>query len=191
MVLLVLGLALFALAHGLKIHAPSARARFVGQIGELPVRGAATAALLGATALMAIGYQQAPFVNVWTPPAFLTHVNNLLMVLAIASFTAGPIRGHVRHWIRHPQLTGVKIWAVAHLLVNGDLASIVLFGGLLGWAVAAMIGVNRRDGKGPKPGPGTLAGNLIHGGVTLLVLIGVGLAHNWLGVWPFAGSPPA
>lgn len=191
MALLVLGLVLFALAHGLKIHAPAARARFAGQMGEMPVKLAATVALIAATALIVLGYQQAPFINVWTPPAFLTHLNNLLMVVAIGVFVAGGIKGHVRHWIRHPQLTGVKIWALAHLVVNGDLASILLFGGILAWAVAAMIGVNKRDGKGPKPGPGTMKGNLIHLGVTLALVVGVGMAHNWLGVWPFAGSPPA
>ncbi|MEO1601034.1 MAG: NnrU family protein [Pseudomonadota bacterium] len=190
MFLLVLGMALFVLAHGLKIHAPSSRERFVGQMGEMPVRGAAAVAIFASVVLIVLGYQQAPFVNIWTPPAWATHLNNLLMVIAIGVFIAGTFKSHIRHWIRHPQITGVKIWAVAHLLVNGDLASIILFGGMLGWAVAAMIGVNKRDGKGPKPAAGTMKGNLIHAGVTVALVIGVALAHNWAGVWPFAGSPP-
>ncbi|MEM9145595.1 MAG: NnrU family protein [Pseudomonadota bacterium] len=191
MALLILGMVLFALTHGLKIHAPSLRARFVGQIGELPIKGAAAVALLGAMVLIVLGYQQAPYVAVWTPPLWTTHLNNLLMVLAVAVYIAGGIKSRVRHWIRHPQLTGTKIWALAHLLVNGDLASIILFGGMLAWAVAAMIGLNARDGKGPKPGPGTALGNGIHLVATLVIVAVIGLLHNWAGVWPFAGDPPA
>jgi uncharacterized membrane protein len=191
MVLLVLGLALWFAAHGLKIHAPARRAALVAQYGEMPVKGAMALLLIVSVVLMVKGYQGADFVNLWFPPAWTVHLNNLLMLVALGVYTAAPFKGHVRHWIRHPQLAGVKIWALAHLLVNGDLASVVLFGGLLGWAVLAMIGINRRDGKGPKPAPGTMLGNLLHAGVTVVLLVAIGWVHNWLGVWPFPGTAPA
>jgi len=187
MTLLILGLALWYLAHGVKIFAPGARAGLAQRFGEGAVKGGAALALLASVALMVIGYQQAPFETVWFPPGFLVHVNNLLMLLAVALFTAGAFKGHLRHWVRHPQLTGFKTWAVAHLLVNGDLASIVLFGGLLAWGVLALIGINKRDGKGPKPAPGTLTGNILHLAVAGGVFVAVALAHHHLGVWPFAG----
>ncbi|MEL6482604.1 MAG: NnrU family protein, partial [Pseudomonadota bacterium] len=100
----------------------------------------------------------------------------------------GGLKGHVASWIRHPQLTGVKIWAVAHLLVNGDLASVILFGGLLAWAVVALIMINKRDGKGPKPEPQGLKANLIHAGISVVAFLVITGVHNWAGVYPFAGG---
>ena len=190
MIQILLGLALWSAAHGLKIHASARRAALVAKHGEGPLKGGVAVLILASVALMVWGYQSAGWTNVWFPPAWTVHLNNLLMVVALGIYSAGAFRGHVRHWIRHPQLIGVKTWAIAHLIVNGDLASIVLFGGLLAWAVVAVIGLNRRDGKGEKPGPGTLTGNLLHGGVTLVLLVGVGYVHYWLGVWPFPGTPP-
>lgn len=185
MALLVAGLLLFVVAHGLKIHAPAARARLVGQIGEMPVKIGMTVALVLSVILMAKGYAMATPTILWTSPAWTVHLNNLLMLIAIGVFIAGKIPSVVRTKIRHPQLTAVKIWSLAHLLVNGDVPSLVLFGGMLAWAVAAMIGVNKRDGKGRKPTEHTLAGSAIHAGATLGVFVAVALAHNWLGVYPF------
>jgi uncharacterized membrane protein len=187
MLLLILGLALWFAAHGLKIHAPARRHALAERYGDTSVKGGVALLLLGSVALMVLGYQRADYIAVWTPPGWTVHLNNLLMVLAVAIYIAGGIRGHVRHWIRHPQLTGVKTWAIAHLLVNGDLASMILFGGLLAWGVVALIGINKRDGKGPKPAPGTLTGNLIHVGATVVVFLAIGGVHNYLGVWPFPG----
>lgn len=191
MLLLIAGMVLWTLAHGLKIHAPARRAALVAKYGEGPVKIGAMLALIAAFAMIVIGYQRADYVALWTPPGWTVHLNNLAMVLALGVYAAGPIPSRVRHWIRHPQLTGTKIWAAAHLLVNGHLAALILFGGMLAWAVAAVIGINKRDGKGPKPGPGTLLGNIGHVVVALVLTAAVGWAHNWLGVWPFAGDPPA
>lgn len=188
MFLLITGLVLFWAAHALKIHAPSKRAELAARFGEGSVKGAATAALIGSVALMVVGYQSADFIAVWTPPGFLVHVNNLLMVVAILVFIAGSMKSWVRDKVRHPQLTGVKIWCLAHLLVNGDLASILLFGGMLAWAVVTMIAVNKRDGKPPRPAVGTPVGTVIHVVVALVLVVVVALAHNYFGVWPFAGG---
>ncbi|MGF1502982.1 MAG: NnrU family protein [Paracoccaceae bacterium] len=190
MPLLVLGLALWVLAHGLKIHAPAARARLAARLGEGTVKIGATAALALSLALMVIGYQSADYVALWTPPGWTVHLNNLLMVFAIGIYGAAAFNSYPRHVIRHPQLIGVKVWAVAHLAANGHLAAVILFGGLLAWAVVAVIAINKRDGKGPLPGPGSLKGNAIHLVLTLVGVAAIGWVHNWLGVWPFAGDPP-
>ena len=75
------------------------------------------------------GLPRASSAPVWTPPAFLTHVNNLLMIFAVYLYAASGMKTRITGVIRHPQLTAVKTWAVAHLLVNGDIASIVLLAG--------------------------------------------------------------
>lgn len=187
MTLLILGLVLWTLAHGVKIHAPARRAALAADYGEGVVKGAFALAILASVALMVVGYQRADFVNLWVPPAWTTHLNNLLMVIAVAVYSAGAIPGHVRAWVRHPQLAGVKIWALAHLLVNGDLASVVLVGGLLAWAVVAMIAINKRDGKPAKPAPGPLKWDALHAGVTVVAFGAISWVHNWLGVWPYPG----
>jgi len=187
MTLLILGLALWALAHGVKVHAPERRAQLAADLGEWPVKLGFAVLILAAVALMVLGYQRAAFVNLWYPPGWTVHLNNLLMLIAVAVYTAGGIPGHMRAWVRHPQLAGVKIWATAHLLVNGDLASVVLFGGLLAWGVVTMIGVNRRDGKPAKPAPGPLKWDLLHLGVTVVAFGAIAWLHDYLGVWPYPG----
>lgn len=188
MTTLILGLALWWAAHLFKVLRPAQRARLDARLGKGPARGAMAAAILAALVLMIVGYRQAGFVNVWHPPAFLIHVNNLLMLVAVVFMTAGGIRSGVRTRIRHPQLTAVKTWAVAHLLVNGDLASILLFGGLLAWALVAVIAINRRDGAWERPAPATARGWLILAGVAIGVFAVIATVHNLLGVSPFPGG---
>ncbi|MEM9045638.1 MAG: NnrU family protein [Pseudomonadota bacterium] len=187
MILLIAGIALFFAAHGLKIHMPSPRAKLVSKFGQGPVRLIMTVLMIGAVAMIVVGYQQAPFINVWYPPAWAYHLNNLLMLIAIVVFISAGPKSWIADKIRHPQLIGTKIWSVAHLLVNGDLASIVLFGGLLAWAVSAMIGVNKRDGKSARTPTGTLLGTAINLVAGVVLMGAVGWVHNYFGVWPFGG----
>lgn len=183
MTLLILGLALWALAHLFKRLAPDARAK-LGTGG----RGLVALALVASVVLMVLGYRMAAFIPVWSPPAFLIHVNNLLMVLAFWIFGSSAAKGAKAwpaHRIRHPQLTAVKTWALAHLLVNGDLASILLFGGLLAWAVVEVIVINRAvPGWTPPPHAGKRT--YIRLAVITLALVALVTAvHSALGVWPF------
>lgn len=187
MVLLILGLALWWASHLVKIMAPGVRARGVASIGEGPWKGLISLTTLAAIALMTVGYQNADTAVLWTAPSWLWHLNNLLMVVAVVVFLAGSFASPVRRRIRNPQLTGVKIWAVAHLLVNGDVASLVLFGGILAWAVVAVIGTKRRDGPRehvPDSSMGGLAMHLAASAAVFVVAIGI---HTWLGVPPFPG----
>jgi uncharacterized membrane protein len=180
MILLLIGLALWWGAHLFKRLAPAARAR----LGD-PGKGLVTIALVASIVLMVIGYRGAEFIPVWTPPAFLVHVNNLLMILAFYLYAASGAKTWITTKIRHPQLTGFKAWAVAHLLVNGDLAAIVLFGGLLAWAVVTVIILNRAAREWIPPGP-VPARKEITALVATLVVVGIVMGiHNWLGVQPW------
>lgn len=180
MTLLILGLLLWWASHLFKRLAPDARAR-MGDAGK----GVVAIASLAAIALMVIGYRGADVVVLWSPPAFLTHVNNLLMILAIYLFVSSGAKTWITTKIRHPQLTAVKTWAVAHLLVNGDLASVVLFGGMLAWAVVSVILINRATGTW-EPEHGWPVKNEVQAVVgTVVVLAVVSWIHAWLGYWPF------
>jgi uncharacterized membrane protein len=180
MFLLILGLVLWSGAHFMKRIAPDARA----QLGD---RGKAVlgVAILLSVVLMVLGYRSAPFIEVWTPPAFLTHLNNLLMILAFYLYAASGAKTAITRKIRHPQLTAVKTWAVAHLLVNGDLASIILFGGLLAWAVVSVILINRAQCDWLRPAPVPAKKEITAIVATLVVVVIVMLIHNWLGVQPW------
>lgn len=177
---LVLGVALWSGAHLFKRLAPERRAA----MGE-GARGAVAVALLASIVLMVLGYRWADYIHVWSPPSFLTHLNNLLMVLAVYLFAASMLKTAITRRIRHPQLTAVKTWALAHLLVNGSLAAIVLFGGLLAWAVVAVILINRAQRSWQRPAPASGATEAMAVGAALIGTVIIGTIHNWLGVWPY------
>jgi len=188
MTLLIIGLALWWVGHLFPIYRRADRARLIARLGERPYKGLFVLVSIAAIALMVIGYRRAEFVNLWYPPAWTVHLNTLLMLLAVALMAARDFRSGLRRYIRHPMLTGVKTWAVAHLLVNGDLASVVLFGGMLGWAVVAVIGSNRRDGAWVKPAEGTTKGAVIHAVATVVVFaLIIGIHGPLLGVRPIPG----
>lgn len=179
MTLLILGLLLWSGAHFLKRIAPTARAR-MGDAGKGLV---ALLSVLGIVA-MVIGYRGAETVPVWYPPAFLVHVNNLLMLVVFYLFGVGAAKGTTAGWLRHPQLTAVSTWAVAHLLVNGDVASMVLFGGMLLWAVTEMVVINGSK-SWDRPRSVSVAGDFKALGIGLILLAIVAAIHIWLGVNPF------
>ncbi len=187
MTFLILGLVLWTLAHVFKAVAPERRAALTGSLGEGPSKGVFAALIALGLILMIWGYRAAPFVPVWTPPLWGVHLNNLLMLFSVALFGAGKSKGRARSLMRHPQLTAVVIWAGAHLLVNGDVASLVLFGGLAVWALVNMVLINARDGAWVRPEPGPLKGDL-RLAIIALVLYGVIAAiHTWLGYPVFPG----
>ena len=181
MTLLILGVALWWAAHFFKRVAPAQRAA-MGDAG----RGVVTVLLIASVALMYWGYGQAAGGPVWWSrhPA-LVGINNLLMVLAIYFYAASGAKTWITRKVRHPQLTGFKLWAVAHLLVNGDMRSLVLFGGLLAWAVVSVIVINRATPEWTPPAPRPVAKEVVAIVATLVVTVVVMLIHNWLGVQPW------
>ena len=151
MTLLILGLALWWGAHLFKRVAPAARAGMGGQ-----GRAMVTALLLVSLVLMVIGYRGADGAFWWGRSPALVGINNLLMLVSVYLFAASGMKTAVARRLRHPMLTGTLLWSVAHLLVNGDAPSLVLFGGIGLWAVVEMVVLNRVGpwtppvGKGPK-----------------------------------------
>jgi uncharacterized membrane protein len=181
MYLLIAGVLLWAYSHLMKRVTPGFRAGLGDNTGKL----VATVLSLAAIVLMVMGYRQADVVVLWDPPAFLRHINNLLMLIAVWLVNLGASRGVLRTKIRHPMLTAVKTWAIAHLLVNGDLASVILFGGILVWAVLDLILINRMEPVWQRPAPGPVRNDVIYAVVALAVFAAIGWVHNWLGYWPF------
>ncbi len=178
--LLVAGIALWALAHLSIALAAEQRARLIERLGEGPYKGLFSLTLVGALVLIVLGWKAFPSSSLYLPPAELRHLTMLLMPIALILFIAARPPNDIKHYLRHPQLTGVKLWALAHLLANGETRSVILFGGLLAWAVLEVIFINRRDPdwqRPPKVGLGRTAAVIAVG---LAVTVGVMFAHPWI-----------
>lgn len=183
MTLLVLGLVVWSAAHLFKPVMPDARAALAARLGEGPSKGVMAFFIAAGLVLIVIGFKQAPVESVWFPPLWTTHLNNLLMLIAVALLGLGHSKSRARPLVRDPMLTGVLLWAIAHLLVNGDVASIVLFGWMGVWALVEMAFARR---KPVKPAPaGSLAGDIRLAVITLVVFAVIVGIHTWLGYPPF------
>ena len=180
--LLILGVALWWAAHLFKRVMPAQRAA-MGNAG----RGVVALALVASIVLMVIGYRATDFIYVWAPPSFMVHINNLLVLIAIWMMSPAGQKGLLLNKVRHPMLAGFKAWALAHLLVNGDLASIVLFGGLLAWAVVEVIVINKSEPDWTPGKPGTLAKDAMFFVASIVLLAVIGYVHGLLGPSPFPG----
>lgn len=183
MPILILGLILWTVSHLFKRVAPGARAA----LGVGPGKMLVTVLSLSAVVLMVIGYRRAEFDPVYTPLPGMGHLNNLLMLIAVFFLGVPHSKGRVKSMLRHPMLIAVVIWAIAHLLVNGDMASIVLFGWLGLWAVVSMLLINSREGW-TRPAPGPLRGDAINLAISLVVYAVIAGIHIWLGHNPFLGT---
>lgn len=181
MLILILGVALWWAAHLFKRAAPATRAG-LGDRGK----GLVAAALALSVLLMIVGYRMAEGPYWWGASAPLKGINNLLVLLAFYLFAAAGMKTRVTRSLRHPQLTGFALWAFAHLLPNGDLPSFVLFGGLLAWAVAAMVAINRaQPGWTPPAGPFPVKREVMAAVGAVLVFGVVAMVHMGLGYNPF------
>jgi uncharacterized membrane protein len=152
---MISGLVLFLGVHGLPAQR-ELRGRIIGSLGEGGYKiGYSLISILGIV-LIAWGfahYRATGWIDIWNPPKALKHVTVALMLPAVILVVAAFIRGRIYKALKHPMLTGVKLWAAAHLLANGDLGSIILFGSFLGWAVFDRISLKRRADAGGPPIP--------------------------------------
>jgi uncharacterized membrane protein len=184
MVLLVLGILLFAGVHFVPSLAPGLKASWLARLGEGGYKGTFSLLLLASFALMITGWRSAQPEFLYTPSAALRHPAMLLLVLAFLLMAVSSRNSRLKLVIRHPQLTGVTLWGIAHLLLNGDNRSLVLFGGMAVWAVVEMVAINRRDGawvKGTAPSWGAELITLV---ITLVVVAVVVKIHPWLSGMP-------
>ena len=181
MTLLIAGLVLFLGIHTLPML-PATRAGLVSKLGENGYKGLYTLVSFAGFGLIIYGYGLARFDGppiVYDPPFWLRHVTMLLMVPVFVFLVAAYVPSRIKKTLKHPMLVAVKLWAFAHLLANGDLASVLLFGGFLAWAVADRISVKRRG-----PGAGQIAAAAGDPGkYSDVVVILIGLALYGLFVW--------
>ncbi len=126
------------------------------------------------------GSQFSPYVEVWTPPFWLGHWALILVPISIILMVASYLKSVLRRKIRHPQLLAIKLWTLAHLLANGDLASIILFGGLFMWAILSIVLINKRDGAWSPPENLSWKNDILSIVIGLAVSAGIIALHPWL-----------
>jgi len=154
MTLLIIGIIAFLGVHALPTF-PDLRARLIGQWGETGYRIAFSLISIVAFVLLVYGFAKAPVVQVWSPPGWTRWVAIVLMLPAFIFLVAAYVTGQIKAKLKHPFLVAIKTWALAHLIANGDLASIILFGSFLAYAVYDRITLKRRQPTSLFGVPGT------------------------------------
>jgi uncharacterized membrane protein len=155
LLVMILGLMLFFGVHTLTTQR-DLRARFIAWMGEGGYKIFYSLASVAGLALIAWGfgaYRATGWIDVWNPPKAFKHITVALMLPAVILVVASYLRGRIYTTLKHPMLTGIKLWAAAHLLANGDLGSIILFGSFLAWAVFDRISLKHRPDAGAPPIP--------------------------------------
>ncbi|MGV7213579.1 NnrU family protein [Bradyrhizobium sp. UFLA05-112] len=181
LLVMILGLALFFAAHTFTTKR-EARAQAIARLGEGTYKILYALVSLAGLALIVWGfshYRAAGMWNVWEPPTFLKHITVALMLPAVILVVASYIRGRIYATLKHPMLAGIKLWAAAHLLANGDLGSIILFGSFLGWAVYDRISLkHRKDAGGPPIPVGGVTNDLIAVAVGVVAYLALAFAFH-------------
>lgn len=155
--ILIVGLAVFLATH-VFVSFREARASVIERVGLSLYRTLFAIVSLVGLALIIWGYAQYrahDLIQLWSPPAFMRHITIGLVFFAAIFIVAAFFPSHIKTRLKHPMLAGVKAWALAHLLSNGDLGSVLLFGTFLAWGVYARVAAKRRGdiGAAAKPAP--------------------------------------
>jgi uncharacterized membrane protein len=191
MSLLILGLILFLGAHSVRIVADDFRARQIARIGEKPWKAVISVVSLVGFVLIVYGYGAARLdpVYLWQPPVWTRHLAALLTIPAFILLVAAYVPGtRIKAAVGHPMVAGVKIWAFSHLIANGTLADLLLFGSFLAWAVVDYIAARRRDrraGTRYPAGPATRDVAAVAIGLAAWAAFALWLHAPLIGVRPF------
>jgi uncharacterized membrane protein len=192
MIYFLLGIVLFLGVHSLRIVADGWRTRTIARIGRHPWKSVYALVSITGFVLLVWGYGESRFASavLYNPPQFTRHIAGLLMLVSLVLIAAAYVpRNHIKSALGHPMYAGIKVWAFAHLISNGRLADVILFGAFLVWAIVGFVVSRKRDRAAGTVYP---AGDELR--TVLVLVIGVGAwaalvsgLHLWLiGVAPFA-----
>jgi len=178
--ILILGLLVFLGTH-VFVSFRDARANVVARVGLSVYRVVFALVSIVGLALIIWGYglyRAHEWIQVWSPPEFMRHITIGLMLFAVIFVVAAFIPSHIKTRLKHPILAGVKTWAFAHLLSNGDLGSILVFGAFLAWAVYARVASKKRKNIEPAAAPTGWTNDAIVVGVGIVVYLALGYVFH-------------
>jgi uncharacterized membrane protein len=179
MALLILGLALFIGVHLIPMFAGLRRAA-AGTIGEVPYKIGFAVLSVAGIVLIVRGWGSAPADFIYVPVPALRHVTMLLVLFAFILLAASHARTNIKRLVRNPMLSGVLIWAIGHLLANGETRAVILFGSFAVWAVVEILLTNARDGVWVKPAPVPVRKDIITVVIAAIVFVIVMILHPWI-----------
>ncbi len=185
MIWLCFGVLLWTAVHLIPCFARGLRTSLVERLGEHRYRGLFALGIIVSLVLMVVGWRSTTPELIYLPPPWGTPLTSVLMLFSVMLFGAAHQPTRIKRYIRHPQLTGMVVWSLSHLLSNGDVRSLVLFGGLGLWALIEMPLISRREGAWQRPyGPALLVEirGILISAVIFFVLV---LLHPY-----FAGVSP-
>lgn len=180
MLLLLTGLLIFVLIHLMPVFGMSLRASLLARLGKQPYRGLFSLVSIGALVLVYLGWTSTEPTALYSPPLWAFHVTPIFVLFGFILFFASQAPSNIRRLVRHPQLTGVLLWAIGHLLANGEQRSVLLFGTFLVWTIVAMIGSNRRDGDWIKPPKQAFVKDIVTVFIGVVLYTGFVFIHEWL-----------
>ena len=154
MIMIYAGLLLWIGVHLFPSLAPATKQRIVARVGDPAYQGLFALLVLAGLLLIVFGWRGALPTQLYTPAMGMRHLGMLIATLGILLFVASSFPSRLKRLIRHPQLTGVLLWSLAHLIMNGDSRSLTVFGALAAWSIVSMLTINRREGTWVKPTPG-------------------------------------
>jgi uncharacterized membrane protein len=194
MIWLVMGLVVFLGVHSIRVVAPQWRQQVIGRMGERAWKGVYSLLSVAGFVLLVWGYAQARSAGtplVWLPPVGMRHAASLLTLVAFVLLVATYVpRNHIRRAVGHPMVIGVALWSIAHLMANGWLHGIVLFGAFLLWAAVAWVSAGRRAGaEQALPASMAMTGLTVLLGVAAWFVFARWLHVALIGVAPFGPVP--
>ena len=183
MELLIGGMILWAVVHLFPAFGAPVRRRLIAVVGEKPYKGLFALVMFAALGMIIAGWRSTMPVELYSPPAWGRELAYLLMSFSIVLFGASHARTNIKRFVRHPQLSSVILWSLAHLVANGDSRSLVLFGGMLAWAMLEIPLINRRQGEWTKPERAPMRSEMIGIAISVVVfLVLIALHPNFAGV---------
>ena len=153
MTILIAGLTLWCVVHFFPSLFQQQRSQLIERMGMGPYKGLFAILILTSVILIVLGWRSATPEYIYAPAAWSRHVTFTLVLITFILFAAAKHKTNIKRYLRHPQLTGLVIWSIGHLIANGDSRSIALFSTLGIWAVIEIVLINRREGAWVKPEP--------------------------------------
>lgn len=186
MIWLILGVVLWSGVHFIPSLGPSLKAGLIQKLGENGYKGVFSVLIIAAIILMVVGWRATDPSILYDPPSWAGSTTALLMLNAFVLFVAANHPSRLKRIIRHPQLTGMILWSIAHLIANGDSRSLILFGGLGLWAMIQIRIINAREGAWVKPDAPSILIEFRGLAISLVVFAVVLFLHPYFaGVAPF------
>lgn len=185
MTLLIMGVTLWCVVHFVPTLAIGFKQSLIERMGPVPYKVLFALLIFASLGLIIVGWNSVEPVNLYDPPEWGVHANNVLMIISIFLLVSADRKSMARRVLRHPMLTGLAVWGIAHLLANGDQRSVIVFGALTIWAVAEINLISARDGAWVKPDAPGLKSEFIGLIITAVVIGVIIFLHNLAGLSPF------